>query len=195
MNIAFFDFDGTITTRDSLIDFIRFCIGDLKFLTGMAILSPMLLQYLLKLIPNHIAKERMLSYFFKGINESIFQKLAHQYAIKRIEMILRPQALEAIRRHQLNGDKIVIVSASIECWITPWCEQYGFDLVSTKLEFIDGSATGKFSTPNCYGPEKANRIRALYNLNTFDTIYAYGDTRGDKEMLKLADKSYYRSFE
>lgn len=195
MNIAFFDFDGTITTKDSLIGFIRFCVGDVKFLAGLALLSPMLLQYVFKRIPNYQAKEKMLSYFFKGMEKYAFQSMAHQYATKQIEPILRPEALNAIRWHQLQGNKVVIVSASLECWIKPWCEQHSLELLATQLEFTEGIATGKLLTPNCYGEEKAIRIKANYNLNLFEKIYAYGDTRGDKEMLDLAHKKYYRSFE
>lgn len=195
MNIAFFDFDGTITTKDSLVDFIRFGVGDIKFFAGMVRLSPMLLRYVFNLIPNHLAKERMISYFFKGMNESFFKKIAYQYSMERIDKIVRPQALEAIRRHQLNGDKVVVVSASIECWIKGWCDRNSLELIATQLEFVDNSVNGNFLSLNCYGPEKANRIQAQYNLNQFETIYAYGDTIGDKEMLALAHLPYYQSFE
>ena len=56
MNLALFDFDGTITKNDSLIKFIRFAVGDLKFVFGLFILSPVLLAYKIKLIPNFKAK-------------------------------------------------------------------------------------------------------------------------------------------
>ena len=64
MQLCLFDFDGTITTEDSLIKFIRFVVGDVKTLWGMIILSPMLITYKLKLIPNYKAKQWMLSCFF-----------------------------------------------------------------------------------------------------------------------------------
>ena len=76
MKLAIFDFDGTITTDDSLIKFIRFVIGDAKTLWGMILLSPMLITYKLKFIPNYKAKQIMLSYFFKGMDEQQFQKFA-----------------------------------------------------------------------------------------------------------------------
>ena len=52
MKIAFFDFDGTITTDDSLIKFIRFAVGDFKMMLGMFLLSPMLVAFS-KIIPNY----------------------------------------------------------------------------------------------------------------------------------------------
>ena len=192
--IALFDFDGTITTDDSLIRFIRFVVGDLKTLWGMVFLSPMLVVYKLKLIPNYKAKQMMLSYFFKGMDKQQFQKIAEEYSLKHIDTILRPKAMEKITWHKELGHKVIVVSASIECWIRPWCDQNGLDLIATKIKVKDGLITGKFLTKNCYGIEKASRVKEAYNLDDYDYIYAYGDSRGDKELLGLADKSFYKLF-
>ncbi len=194
MKLALFDFDGTITTDDSLIKFIRFVVGDAKFVIGMAVLSPMLTAYKLKLIPNYKAKQYMISYFFKGMDENKFMQVAKEYSLKHIKTILRSEAMEKIAWHKEQGHKIVIVSASIECWLKPWCNENHLDLIATKLEIKDNIITGKFLTKNCYGIEKANRVQEKYNLDDYDHIYAYGDSRGDKELLELADESFYRPF-
>ena len=192
--LALFDFDGTITTDDSLIKFIRFVIGDIKFVAGMAVMSPMLTAYKLKLIPNYKAKQYMLSYFFKGMSEEKFVKVANEYSLKHIDTILRPKAMKKITWHKEQRHKVIIVSASIECWLKPWCDKNNLDLIATKIEVKDNIITGKFSTKNCYGIEKANRVQEQYNLNDYDHIYAYGDSRGDKELLELADESFYKPF-
>lgn len=194
MNIAFFDFDGTITTNDSLLRFIRFAVGDVKFLVGLTVLSPILILYKLKLIPNHRAKQIMLSYFFKGMNAEHFLKIANEYSLSHIQKIIRPKAMERIQWHHDNGDCVVVVSASLECWLRPWCQQNKLELIGTQLEIKANQVTGKLLTKNCYGIEKVNRIRQNYNLNDYETIYAYGDSRGDKEMLKLAHEKYYKPF-
>ena len=194
MQIAFFDFDGTITSNDSLIKFIRFVVGDIRFIYGMILLSPMLTVYKLKLIPNYKAKQYMLSYFFKNMSEEKFIQIAREYSFNQINTILRPKAIEKIDWHKRQGHKIVIVSASIECWLKPWCDESHLDLIATKMEIKDGIVTGKFSTNNCYGIEKANRVQESYNLSDYDHIYAYGDSRGDKELLALADESFYKPF-
>jgi len=192
--IIFFDFDGTITTDDSLIKFIHFAIGNIKTIWGMFLLSPILITYKLKLIPNYKAKQLMLSYFFKGMDEEKFQKVAEEYSLKHIDTILRPKAMEKIAWHKKQGHTIVVVSASIECWIKPWCDKNNLDLIATKLEIKDGIVTGKFLTKNCYGIEKVNRVKEAYNLSDYNHIYAYGDSRGDRELLALADESFYKPF-
>ena len=192
--LSLFDFDGTITTDDSLIKFIRFVVGDTKFILGMTVLSPMLITYKLKLIPNYKAKQMMLSYFFKDMSEEQFQTIAQEYSLKHIDTILRPKAMEKIAWHKEQGHKIVIVSASIVCWLKPWCDKNGLDLIATKLEIKDGIVTGQLLTKNCYGIEKARRVKEKYDLDDYDHIYAYGDSRGDKELLELADESFYKPF-
>jgi len=193
-NIALFDFDGTITTDDSLIKFIRFAVGDTKTLFGMILLSPMLILYKLKLITNYKAKEIMLSYFFKGINEKEFKKVAKEYSLNHIDKIVRPKAMKKIKWHKSQGHKVVIVSASIECWLKPWCDKNSLELIATQLEIKDNLMTGKLLTKNCYGIEKVNRVKKIYNLDDYDYIYAYGDSRGDRELLALANEGFYKPF-
>lgn len=194
MKLALFDFDGTITTDDSLIKFIRFVMGDIKTLSGMILLSPMLVLYKLKLIPNYKAKQWMLSYFFKGMNEKEFQKFAEEYSLKHIDTMLRSKAMKEITWHKEQGHTVVVVSASIDCWIRPWCDRNGLDLIATKIEIKNGVVSGKLLTKNCYGIEKTNRVQELYNLSDYHYIYAYGDSPGDKELLALADESFYKPF-
>ena len=194
MNLALFDFDGTITNKDSLEEFIKFARGSSRYYAGLFYLAPMLILYKLHVIPNHRAKEIFLAHYFKAIPQKEFEKLGHEYALKEIDKIVRPKALEAIKQHQKNGDAVTIVSASISSWLKAWCEKKNITLIATELEFENGIFTGRFRGKNCYGAEKANRVKALYNLKIFKTIYAYGDSAGDRELLKLANKSFYKPF-
>ena len=192
--IAFFDFDGTITTDDSLLKFIRFVVGDRRFLAGLVSLSPMLILYKLKFIPNYKAKQYLLSWYFKGMKKEDFFEVANKYSLEHIDKIVRPKAMKRINWHKKQGHKIVVVSASIDCWLRPWCEKNGLEVIATKLNLLENKITGKFLTKNCYGQEKVNRINETYNLKEFDYIYSYGDSSGDKEMLLIANEKYYKPF-
>ncbi len=194
MALALFDFDGTITTKDSLIDFIQFSVGKRTYYRGVLFLSTVLLAYCIKIIPNHMAKEKLIAHFFKGWGIRQFEKIATQYSLEQIDKIVRPLAIDRLMWHKQQGHKVVIVSASIENWIKPWCDRNDIELIATKLEFKENKFTGKFASKNCYGFEKEHRIRDTYNLSGYETIYAYGDSKGDKEMLGLADKAYYKPF-
>ena len=192
--LALFDFDGTITTKDSLVDFIQFAVGKGTYYKGLVKLSIMLTLYTIKVIPNHAAKEKLIGYFFRGWNASDFEKISNKYALSRIDKIIRPKALEKIDWHEKQGHKIIIVSASMKCWLQSWCDKHEIELISTQLEIKDQKITGKFATKNCYGIEKVNRIKKLHDLSDYDYIYAYGDSSGDTELLALADESFYRPF-
>lgn len=194
MKLALFDFDGTITTRDSLVDFIQFAVGKRAYYMGLLALSPMLITYVIKLTPNDRAKERMIAHYFRGWDKARFEKIANSYALKEIDRIVRPDALSKMQWHQKQGDRVVVISASMKCWLKAWCAMQGAELLSTELEFVDERLSGRFKTKNCYGPEKVNRIKAYLNLKEYAYIYAYGDSSGDRELLALADEAYYKPF-
>ena len=88
--------------------------------------------------------------------------------------------------NSIDGNpKIVVVSASINNYLKPWCDKLGFELISTELETVDGKLTGKFSTPNCNGFEKVIRINKKYNLSNYEEIHVFGNSKGDLPMLNL----------
>ena len=161
----------------------------------MLLLSPILIIYKLNFISNNKAKQIMLSYFFKGMDWQQFQKVAEEYSLKHIDSLLRRKAVERIRWHQEKGHEIVVVSASMECWLKGWCNKNSLALIATKLEISKNKLTGKFSTKNCYGIEKVNRIKEVYDLSDYNIIFAYGDSEGDREMLNIADEKYYKIYE
>lgn len=69
----------------------------------------------------------------------------------------------------------------------------GFDAVlAIELEFVDERCTGRFATPNCWGKEKARRVEEWLSTRERGLIYAYGDNRGDREMLAMADRKWKR---
>ncbi|MBO1922971.1 HAD family hydrolase [Thiomicrorhabdus sp. 6S3-12] len=193
--LVLFDFDGTLTKKDSLPDFIQFACGRWRYYWGLLCLSPWLSLYVMKLMPNDKAKEKLLGHFFRGWDVARFNTLAREYSLSRIELLLRPKAQQAIENYQQQGATIVVISASLRNWLEPWCEQKGFELIATEFAADNGVLSGKFDGNNCYGQEKVRRIKQRYALDQFDFVHAYGDSSGDKPMLALADKSYYRVFE
>ncbi|HEY9007940.1 MAG TPA: HAD family hydrolase [Ohtaekwangia sp.] len=192
--LALFDFDGTITTRDTLFEFIHFAKGSFQFFTGFLVLSPMLALFKAGFISNANAKQYVLSYFFKGIDVSAFNRLCGEFAQQRIPQLIRLKALEEIRQHLASGYKVVIVSASPENWVKPWADSLPVECIATRMEVVDGKITGRFQGMNCHGEEKVERIRAYLNTDEFTPIYTYGDTSGDRPMLALGQHAHYKPF-
>jgi HAD superfamily hydrolase (TIGR01490 family) len=192
--IAFFDFDGTITTRDTLLEFIKYCKGNNAFYAGFLINSPFLLAYKLKIISNQAAKEKVLQHFFKNTSVDSFRVLCEKFAAEIIPGLIRPGATAEIKRLQEEGQTVVIVSASPENWISPWAQKIQVELIATQLEIKSGSITGKIAGKNCHGTEKVSRIKSRYSLGDYAEIAAYGDTKGDLPMLALAKHPVYKPF-
>ena len=189
-HIAAFDFDGTLTRRDSLPAFIRFTCGTPRFLAGLLVCAPALLAYRRGLISNSRAKQRLFSHFFKGMPERQFAEAGRQFAAN-INRMVRPDTLQALRNHLSAGDEVIIVSASIKQWIAPWATSNGISSVlATEPEIVAGYLTGRFSTPNCHGTEKVTRLKAATPPRSTYHLTAYGDSHGDDALLAYADTSY-----
>lgn len=192
--IAFFDFDGTITSKDTLMEIIKFQKGYFSFYTGFLLNMPWLLGYKLGFIQNDAAKQRLLKYFFGGMKEEVFQRNCDAFASTKLTCLIRPEALKEINSLKTDNTEVVIVSASADNWIRKWSDSLLLELVSTSLEIKNGRITGRIKGRNCHGVEKVRRIRERWNLDEFEEIYAYGDSEADGPMLALATKSFYKPF-
>ena len=183
-----FDFDGTLTTRDTLLEFIRFACGTPRFLLGFLLYSPLLVLMKLRLYSNGKAKQRVFSHFFKGMAIAEFDALCQDFA-RTHRHLLRPDVVSRLEQALAEGAEVLIVSASIDNWVQPFFKNHQPVpmVLGTQIEVIDGRLTGRFLTPNCYGQEKVRRILALYPDRSEYHLTAYGDSRGDREMLALAD--------
>ncbi len=193
--VAVFDFDGTLTRRDSLLPFLRIAVGQWQFYWGLLMMSPVLVGYSLKFIPNWQAKEAILTYFLEGLTEEKLQQLGQYFVIHKLPKLLRPEALQRLRWHQEQGHQTFLVSASLEAYLLPWALTMGFDQVTgTQLEVQNSRLTGRIFGKNCYGAEKVKRLKILLGDLSGYCIYAYGDSRGDIELLDVANYPYYRTF-
>lgn len=181
------DFDGTLTTRDTLIEFIRFACGTPRFILGFLLHAPLLVLMKLGLYDNGKTKQRVFSWFFKGMAIEDFNRLCKDFA-DCSRHLLRPEMVRLLEQAQTEGSKVLIVSASIDNWVQPFFPS--FTIVGTQIEVIDGLLTGRFLTPNCYGQEKVRRILALHPDRSDYHLIAYGDSRGDREMLAFADEAH-----
>lgn len=193
--IAAFDFDGTITTRDSLIPFLFFLKGTWKALWLFSSILPFLSLFPLKIISRQTAKEKILTRFLAGMPIDILRQKGAEYVAGPLKYLVRPEALDRIRWHQKQGHRCVILSASVDLYLPIWAKELGFDhVISSQLEITeDGRVTGKLRGQNCWGEEKVRRLRAWIGNGKEIYLYAYGDSRGDQELLAIADSPHWKS--
>ena len=192
--LALFDFDGTITRKDSFLAFIKYSHGALRLYGGLFLLSPALILFKLGIIPNWKAKEMLFSLFYKGWEHKQLQETASRYAREALPSLLRPLAVEQLRSHQEKGHRVIIITATFTEMLRDFCTEDNYELIGTEMALSNGRITGKLGSKNCYGAEKVKRLKAFLNLADYSYIYAYGDSRGDRPLLSLADEEHYRPF-
>ena len=95
--IAFFDFDGTITTQDTMFVFFKYAKGTWMYYFYVLLLSPVFVLFKLKLLPGQIAKEISLIVLFKGISKE---------ELKNQNTILQFEGLDTYAEVFLNNKKI-----------------------------------------------------------------------------------------
>ncbi|MDA8328096.1 MAG: HAD-IB family hydrolase [Betaproteobacteria bacterium] len=187
---AAFDFDGTLTQRDSLLPFLRQVLGTARLATTLAMQAPWLVAYMAGLLANDRAKARLLRHTLGGMHRSVLQEHGRSYATNTLPQLLRPAMMQRLRQHQALGHTCVLVTASLTLYTQNWGLAAGLtQVIGSELAYDEnGLATGALQGKNCFGAEKAVRLRALLPGNA--KLYAYGDSRGDLEMLAMADKAW-----
>jgi phosphatidylglycerophosphatase C len=192
--IVAFDFDGTMTVKDSFTAFLKWRAGSWGWNLGRLRLIPAALAYLFHRDRGRI-KADAVKVFLKGVARSELEADAASFAQQFARSLLRPDAVAAWKRWQADHARLVIVTASPDLTVGPFARGLGADLLlGTQLSFDpDNRVTGAFSGANCRGPEKVVRLREVFGPEV-RLKAAYGDTSGDREMLAIAEEPYYRVF-
>jgi phosphatidylglycerophosphatase C len=197
VEVAAFDFDGTLTRSDTLGPFLRRALGWPRYLWLLLRCSPWLVAYVLRLMSNHRAKARLLQLALAGWSTEQAERHAQHFVRDFLPDFWHAWGLAQLVQHQHAGHRCVIVSASPGLYLHAVGKSLGVDAVlCTEMEVANGCYTGRMVTPNCHGEEKVRRLKAWLataaDTSTSPVIHAYGDTRGDLPMLNLADHAWYR---
>lgn len=192
--IAAFDFDGTLTVRDSFRAYLGWKVGLVAYLYGYALLLPALLRYA-KDRDRGLLKAAMVAVYLRGMSRREVEESAEAFAAIAASRLLRPDALETWRRHKAEGCRTVIVTASPDLLVAPFARRLDADdLLGTRLAFDDQDrVTRALIGTNCRGAEKVRRLREAYGEDV--TLgAAYGDSAGDVEMLAIAAHAGMKQF-
>ena len=213
--VAAFDFDGTLTHGDTLLPFLATARGWPRFAWALLRSSLWLVGHALRLVRNDVAKARLFKAALQGVPMAEVQRWAERWASEQLPLQLRNAQDPTMARlawHRSEGHCCVLVSASPDIYLERAAEFLGFyGLICTQMEIepkgqelngqglrADEQLTGRMKTPNCHGQQKVIRLQAWlaehYDVAALAnmTLYAYGDTAGDKPMLRMAQKAWYR---
>lgn len=189
--VAAFDVDGTLTTRDCVVPFMRRVTGARRIVPRLAMRAHETLPTLLRRDRDRL-KALAAAAAFRGKREDDIRHRGGDFAQHVHDHWLRTDTMERFREHLDAGDLVVLVSASFEVYLQPFADLLGADgVLATKLSARDGLLTGALDGPNCRGPEKVRRLHDWLDQHHGGRagceVVAYGDSSGDRELLGDAD--------
>lgn len=192
--VVAFDFDGTLTVRDSFTAFLRRRAGRRGWAAGLVRLAPDVAAYA-RDRDRGALKAASVRVFLLGTPRERLARDAEAFAASVWDRFMRPDALAAWDDWGRRGALRVIVTASPEDTVAPFARRLNADLLlGTHLAFdAQDRVAGAFATPNCRGEEKVRRLHAALGPD-LRLAAAYGDTSGDREMLQIADEKGFRVF-
>lgn len=194
--VAAFDVDGTLTRHDCVVPFLRRVAGVRRISQG-------LLRHSRTVAPAALRRDRdalkaaSAMAAFRGEEVARVEAEAEDFARSVFEHDLQPEAIAALRAHQEAGDTVLLVSASFEVYLRPLAELLGVDdVLAVRLEAdADDRLTGRLAGANCRGQEKVRRLHAWLGEHAGGRsavqVTAYGDSRGDRELLADADVAHW----
>jgi phosphatidylglycerophosphatase C len=193
-DVVAFDFDGTLTIRDSFTEFLRWRAGPGGWALGLVKMAPAVAHYARDRDRGRI-KAASVREFLGGMERETLESEAERFAEAYWSRFMRPDALACWKAWGDRGAHRVIVTASPVTTVAPFAKRLGAEnLLGTPLFFdADDRVSGAFAGPNCRGPEKVRRLQAAYGPG-IRLAAAYGDTSGDTEMLQIADEKGFRVF-
>jgi phosphatidylglycerophosphatase C len=195
-NVAAFDVDGTLTTADCVVPFLRRTVGTPTLVRRM-LRTPVGLTRAGVRRDRDALKAASAAATFRGLPIEVVEADARLFAREVHDRRLRREVVQSLHRHADAGDTVLLVSASFEVYLRPLAELLGaHDVLAVRLEVDEaGILTGRLEGPNCRGPEKVVRVHDWLDRHAGGRaavhLSAYGDSRGDRELLADADEAHW----
>lgn len=174
MNV--YDFDKTIYSGDSTVDFYLYCLlkkpGLIRFFPTQV---KGFLKYKLGHVEKKVFKEMFFS-FLQGIDD--ISSMVNSFWDKNQKKI------KVWYSEQQDADD-VIISASPRFLLEEICVRQKIScLIASEVD----ARTGKFNSENCYGEEKVKRFRTLFQDSQIDRFYS--DSKSDEPMAKISKEAF-----
>lgn len=193
-NIAVFDLDGTITYKDTYVEFLLFCLKKrpLRILRGGELVLYLLL-YKTGLRSNHWLKAKYLGTVAGGLGGHELENICAEFCARTVAQNIKPKALAELSRLKAQGVTLVLATASFSFYVECLSAELKMDhLLCSKAKFdTEGRITGALDGKNCIGAEKANRLKLLMDSQGWKNIdSAYSDDIVDLPLFSLAEKAF-----
>jgi phosphatidylglycerophosphatase C len=191
--VAAFDVDGTLTVRDCVRPFLERVGGRRSIAAALSRRPVESVRGVLRRDRDSI-KDVVVGGVYRGRSVAAVAAAGREFAHSVAERMLRDDTLGRLRWHQRMGHRTVFVSASLASYLDPLAQTLGVERalctdVATDHRSDHTLYGDRLAGPNCRAAEKLVRLRRwLADEDIADAeIWAYGDSRGDRELLAAAD--------
>lgn len=185
--LAVFDFDGTLTRRDTLGPFLARSRGRHRVAQAALRHTIAIGRAAAGIGSRDEAKARLLRTLYRNVPVEPTRATAEEYATHVLATGMRNDTLARLEWHQSQGHTVIMITASLSLYAQPIAQQLGISTVyATTLAQAGDRFTGELVGENVRGPEKA-RLLHSHQDGASAFVYAYGDSSGDRELLAAAD--------
>lgn len=183
--IVIFDFDHTIYDGDSMYDFFYFLNRKKFYALFFIYILKEVFVYKSLLKPS---KNRFIQTMTKGRSSSELTLLSQMF-YSRYQDRLKVDAYLKIEEYRLNFFDIIISTASLDIWVKPFADALEAKLLSTLYE---DTKDGINIIVNNKGKNKVNLIRKSFNLENYDDIHSFGDSKADLYLKEISTEFFYK---
>ena len=192
--IAAFDFDGTVSKRDTLVPFVAGVAGPARFAAVCGRLGLSGARRRVDLMARDDVKAELARLVFRGRTEDEIRSRADRYGKALLASRLRSFMVDRVTAHVDAGHDTLFVSASLTYYIEPIAHALGMDaVIAVELEAIDGVFTGELARPNVRAHEKVVRLDEWTAATGGGDreLWSYGNSSGDHALLAAADHAFW----
>lgn len=190
--LVVFDFDHTLTDRETLSRFLLTCLPVQRVVRALLLLPMVLAGFWMRWGWREGFKRACLFAFLRGLEEAEFLRLGDQYSQQKLPSSLRPEMHRRLQTLLASGQEVWLISGSLSAYLAPFSKTLGISgvLACDMTVGKDGKLTGGLRGGNCWGPEKLRRLRLL-EPSPHRPLVMYGDSAGDRELLEAAWEGHF----
>jgi HAD superfamily phosphoserine phosphatase-like hydrolase len=180
--VVIFDFDKTLTTRDSFRLFSLEAAATFRVKAQVIILA---LFCKLGLLDNAAYKTHVLKQVWIEKNREQRREFLKHFLLV-LHRIENDSVVSLLKQHLENNDKVVVMSASPEFYLRPFVQSWSDDIEVFGTKVYD--ADGRVEVNNLFGESKAGLTKTLIQQHNPESLLVYTDHISDLSLMRLATK-------
>ncbi|HYL69755.1 MAG TPA: HAD-IB family hydrolase [Candidatus Dormibacteraeota bacterium] len=188
--IALFDLDGTLTRHDTLWAYVHGFLHRHPWRAPGAVrVLPELLRFAAGRADHGSVKSAFIQGTLRGCTRAELSAWTGRFVPRLIAHGLWRDALACLDAHRARGDRLVLMSASVDLYVPAIGSALAFaEVLCTPLRWNGERLEGSLAGPNLRGAAKARALRELRERHPGLSITAYGNAESDLGHLCLADR-------